>query len=80
MAPMDNEEKDIGGPKRRRFYRSRESRIISGFCGGLGDYFNIDPLLMRLGFIALVLFNPAGIGMVLFYIIGVLVTPLEPKS
>ena len=75
---MNSEEKKTRTSKGRRFYRSREHRIVSGFCGGLAEYFDIDPLLTRLGFIALFLFLPAGLGFILFYIIGALVTPLRP--
>jgi len=34
----------------KRFYRSREDRWLAGVCGGLGEYFNIDPILVRIGF------------------------------
>ena len=67
-------------PTRKRFRRSRNDKIISGFCGGLGNYFDIDPVLVRLGFIALLLFLPAGLGFILFYIIGSVVTPMEKKE
>lgn len=36
----------------RKLYRSRTERQIGGVCGGLGDYFNVDPTIMRLVFIA----------------------------
>ena len=63
----------------KKLTRSQENRMIAGICGGLGEYFDIDPLIVRLGFIAMFLFIPAGIGFILFYIIGALVTPLAPK-
>lgn len=37
--------------------RSRESRMLSGVCGGLGEYFNIDPTLVRIGVVALTVFT-----------------------
>ena len=52
---MDEAEAKKGRKRRRRFRRSREERILSGFCGGLGEYFDIDPVLIRIGFIALFL-------------------------
>jgi phage shock protein C len=77
---MNGEEKQ-GESKRRRFYRSRDSKLISGFCGGLGEYFDIDPILIRLAFVALLLFYaPAGLGLIIFYIIGSIVTPRKSKS
>ena len=37
----------------RRLYRDPDDRVIGGVCGGLGAYFNIDPLIMRIIFIIL---------------------------
>ena len=38
----------------KRLYRTRKpDRIISGVCGGIGEYFNIDPVFMRLLYIIL---------------------------
>jgi phage shock protein C len=34
-----------------RLYRSRKSRMMSGVCGGLGEYFNIDPVIVRIAFV-----------------------------
>jgi len=31
--------------------RSKYDRVISGVCGGIGEYFNIDPTIVRLGFV-----------------------------
>lgn len=39
------EKNDDAGPK--KLYRSGRDKIIAGVCGGLGEYFNIDPLLVR---------------------------------
>ena len=38
----------------RRFLRSRDDRFIAGVCGGLGRYFNADPVLFRVGAVVLV--------------------------
>jgi phage shock protein C len=61
--------------QRKRLYRSRTNRKLGGVCGGLGEYFNIDPMLFRIIF--LILFLGAGQGLVL-YIILWLVIPQEP--
>jgi phage shock protein C len=37
----------------KKLYRSKKDRMISGVCGGLAEYLNIDPTLVRIGFIAL---------------------------
>ncbi|HCS38779.1 MAG: PspC domain-containing protein [Anaerolineaceae bacterium] len=36
----------------RKLYRSISQRQIGGVCGGLGEYLNIDPTVMRLIFVA----------------------------
>ena len=36
----------------KRLYRSEKNRMIAGVCGGIAEYFNIDPTLVRLGFVA----------------------------
>lgn len=41
-------------PGPRRFLRSRDDRFIAGVCGGLGRYFNADPVLFRVGAVVLV--------------------------
>ncbi len=38
----------------KKYYRSRSDRRLTGVCGGLAEYFNIDPLLVRIGFIFLI--------------------------
>ena len=58
----------------KRLYRSRESRMLCGVCGGIAEYFNIDPTLIRLLF---VLFGVSGSG-ILAYIIAAIIIPDSP--
>lgn len=37
----------------KRLFKSRTNRVICGVCGGLGEYFNIDPTIIRLLFVLL---------------------------
>jgi len=48
-------------PSPRRFLRSRDDRIIAGVSGGLGRYFDIDPVIIRIAFAVSVLFGGLGI-------------------
>jgi len=32
----------------KRLYRSRSSRILAGVCGGIAEYFGIDPIIVRI--------------------------------
>jgi phage shock protein C len=59
----------------KRLYRSRESKIIGGVCGGLGEYFELDPTLVRI--ITVLLFLLPGIG-ILSYIVAWILIPLRP--
>lgn len=61
----------------RRLYRSREDRWIAGVCGGLGRFFGIDPMPVRIGFIILSFWQGVG---VLIYLIMLLIVPEEPAS
>ena len=59
----------------RRLYRSRSNRQLFGVCGGLGEYFGIDPTIVRILFILLALAGGPGI---IFYIILALLMPEAP--
>ena len=61
----------------KRLYRSRKNKVLAGVCGGIGEYFEIDPVLVRLIWIVFSLLWGFGI---LLYIIAILVIPLEPKD
>lgn len=61
----------------KRLYRSRDERMISGVCGGIANYFSIDPTLVRLLFVALVL--PGGPAVVA-YILMAIIVPEEPTA
>jgi len=59
----------------KRFYRSRTDRKVGGVASGLGEYFVMDPMLVRLLFVVLTF---AGGGGVLIYLILWIVTPEKP--
>lgn len=61
-------------PTPRKFYRSRNDKMIAGVCGGLAEYFDIDPVLVRIGFVLFVIFG-AGL---LAYLILALLVPENP--
>ncbi|MBA7561768.1 hypothetical protein ES708_03410 [subsurface metagenome] len=62
---------------KKRLYRSRSDRMIWGVCGGLAEYFNIDPTIIRV--IAVLLIFANGIG-ILAYIILAIVVPVESSK
>lgn len=61
----------------KHLYRSHANRVLGGICGGLGEYFGIDPVLVRLVWLLLILFG--GLGLIL-YPIAWLIIPLEPEA
>ena len=56
----------------KKLYRSRSNKIVAGVCGGIGEYFNVDPTLIRLGFVALSFMFGGGL---LVYIVAAIVMP-----
>lgn len=60
---------------KKRLHRSNENKVIAGVCGGIAEYFDMDPTLIRLAWI---LFCALGGSGVLAYIIAAIVIPDEP--
>lgn len=56
----------------KRLYKSSTNKVICGVCGGLGEYFNIDPAIIRL---LMVIFCLAGGSGVIAYIIAAIIIP-----
>ncbi len=63
----------------KKLYRSRSNRVIAGVCGGLGEYFGIDPTVMRVIFVVATIFL-AGIGGILAYAILWGIVPEGPNG
>ncbi|MCP4581032.1 MAG: PspC domain-containing protein [candidate division Zixibacteria bacterium] len=59
----------------KKLYRSLDDRKIAGICGGLGEYFDIDPTIVRLLWVSMVLAVGTGI---LAYILAWIIVPEEP--
>ena len=62
---------------KKKLYRSRRNVKLCGVCGGLAEYLNIDPTIVRLIFVLLTLFVGGG---VLAYIICALLIPQETDT
>lgn len=60
--------------EQKRLYRSNTNKMICGVCGGLAEYINIDPTIVRLLW---VVFSFAGGFGVLAYIIAAIIMPLQ---
>lgn len=60
----------------RKLYRSSENKVVAGVCGGIGEYFNIDPVIIRLIAVGFTLMGGSGL---IAYIIAVFVIPARKR-
>ena len=59
----------------KRLYKSNQNKVLDGVCGGIAEYFNIDPTLVRLGWVVFCALGGSGL---LAYIIMALIIPRQP--
>ena len=52
----------------KRLYRNQKEGKIGGICAGMGDYFNLDPVILRLAFLLLI-FAGGGIAYLVAWVI-----------
>ncbi|MBU4349173.1 PspC domain-containing protein [bacterium] len=62
---------------KNKLYRSTKNCVIGGVCGGIAEYFDIDPTLVRLLAILIFFFGGSGI---IAYIIGWIIIPQNPNG
>ena len=58
----------------KKLYKSNSQKMIAGVCGGIAEYLNLDPTLVRLIFVAISLLGGRGL---LAYIIAAIIMPEE---
>lgn len=75
VQPPGPEPASAPAPGPRGLYRSRDDRVLAGVCGGLGEYFKIDTVLVRIAFVLLVFAGGLGI---LAYVLGWIFIAEEP--
>ncbi|MBQ2715648.1 MAG: PspC domain-containing protein [Clostridia bacterium] len=59
----------------KKLYKSNDNKKLDGVCAGIGEYFDIDPTLVRLAWVFVTLFAGAGL---IAYIIAAIVIPRKP--
>lgn len=62
----------------RRIYLSDTNKKIGGVCGGIGEYFNVDPTLIRL-LVVILAFMTGIIGGIVVYVVAWAIIPQPPK-
>ena len=59
----------------KKLYRSNTDKKMCGVCGGIAEYFNIDPTIIRLGCVFASLFSVG----IIAYIVAAIVIPEKPE-
>ena len=59
----------------KRLYRSNRESMICGVCGGIAEYFDVDPTLIRLGAVVLIFGWGSGL---LAYLVAAIIIPKNP--
>jgi len=60
----------------KRLYKSTDNKVFAGVCGGIGEYFAIDPVIIRLLWVAFTLMAGAGL---IAYIVAAFIIPHNPE-
>ena len=77
-TPSSIESEQLATPStQRRLYRSNSQKVVAGVCGGLGEYFSVDPVWFRIGFVVLALGGGSG---VLIYLLSWLIVQPQPDG
>lgn len=61
----------------KRLYKSDENKLVDGVCGGIAEYFNIDPTLVRLAWVIFCAMGGSGFAA---YIIAAVIIPRRPAE
>jgi phage shock protein C len=65
-------------PAQRRLTRSRDDRMLAGVCGGIAEYLNVDPTIVRLVTVLVGIFS-AGTALIA-YLIAAIIVPEAPRT
>ena len=60
----------------KRLYKSNENRIIAGVCGGIAEYFDVDPTLIRLGWVVFCAMGGSGL---IAHLIAAILMPCQAR-
>ena len=73
-----NESNESGEPVKKRLYRDGDSKVIGGVCTGIGHYFGIDPVWLRIALLLMFFF--AGTGFLLYLILWIAIPEAKTTS
>jgi len=63
----------------KKLYKSNKNIVVAGVLGGFGEYFGVDPTILRVAWIIITVFSGFFLG-ILAYILSALVIPREPLN
>lgn len=61
----------------KKLYRSDENKMLAGVCGGIAEYFGVDPTLIRLAWVVFSLLGGSGL---LAYILAAIIIPCDDSN
>jgi phage shock protein C len=67
-------------PRPRRLTRSRDHKMIAGVCGGLAEYFELDPTLVRIAYVVISIVSVAFPGILAYIILMFVMPPPDPAN
>ena len=62
----------------KKLYRSKDNKFIFGVLGGIGEYFNVDPVIIRAGFAVLSLLCHIFPGIIIYIVLAIII-PAHPQ-
>lgn len=62
---------------KKRLHKSYTNKMLCGVCGGIAEYFDLDPTLVRLGWVIFCALGGSGL---LAYIIAAIIMPKDPRG
>lgn len=65
---------------KRRLVKSRTNKKLAGVCGGLGEYFGIDPTLIRIGFVIATVFGGGFPAIPLYIVLAIIMSNADKKQ
>jgi len=67
---------ETNGQTSRRLYKSRRNKMIDGVCGGIAEYFDVDPTIVRIIWVLITLMGGSGF---ILYIVAMIIMPVNPE-
>ena len=58
----------------KKLYRSRENKVLAGVIGGIGEYFDVDPVILRIAWIFIVVFTALMPGIIVYLLAIVIIS------